>query len=124
MEGEVNHVHGLAGWAETDCEVCEAIADAWVKIMLTAKGDGLAAAHTSAANPCHIPLPDGAGVLIREEYARPALGVPPLCDLCGQPMCYQDEDADGPTSQWVCFCNGGNYKSAAVWECGIMVVIG
>jgi hypothetical protein len=24
-------------------------------------------------------------------------------------MVAQDEDADGPTVQWACFCNGGNY---------------
>lgn len=37
----------------------------------------------------------------------------PKCDLCHQRMLWQDEDADGPTAQWVCLCNGGYYLSPA-----------
>ena len=36
----------------------------------------------------------------------------PVCDLCHEPMLYQEFDADGPCEQWACFCNGGNYVEA------------
>lgn len=43
----------------------------------------------------------------------------PDCNLCGNPMQYDareaseaDDDAEcGIHPQWVCFCNGGNYRT-------------